>query len=106
MIEFTSTETQYRDTQVKGRVVTTMEPVTKQIGYGFPRPAFEVRQVIDGVVVRTQTFDTRLAAAEEYVMLRAHARRNLHEYLSSMQPEIGLYLDSQTRGVRDQREGN
>lgn len=77
----------YRDSQVKGRVVTTMTPVNIQIGYGIPRPGFEVKQVIDGVVTHVETFATRLAAADDYAMFRAHARRNLHEYLSSSRPE-------------------
>ena len=78
---------QYRDAQVKGRVVTTMQPVTRQIGYGFPRPAFEVRQVIDGVVTFTKTYGTKLEAADDYATLRAHGRRNLHEYLFSARPD-------------------
>lgn len=78
---------QYRDSQARGRVVTTMTPVNIQIGYGIPRPGFEVKQVIDGVVTHVETFDTRLAAADDYAMFRAHARRNLHEYLSSRRPE-------------------
>lgn len=78
---------EYRDSQVKGRVITTLSPVTRQIGYTMPRGAFEVRQVIDGVVTFTQTYDTKLEAADEYAMLRAHGRRNLHEFLESIRPE-------------------
>lgn len=78
---------EYRDAQVKGRVVTTMSPVTIQKGHGIPRPGFEVKQVIDGVVTHVETFPTRLAAADDYAMLRAYARRNLHEFLSSSRPE-------------------
>lgn len=77
----------YRDQQVKGRVVTSMTDVKIQIGIGYPRPGFEVKQVIDGVVTSYQTFTTKLEAAEEYAALRAYARRNLHEYLSSVAPE-------------------
>jgi hypothetical protein len=77
----------FRDSQVKGRVLTFMGPVSIQIGYGFPRPGFEVKQVMDGVVTSYKTFISKLEAADEYAMLRAHARRNMHAYLSSVRPE-------------------
>lgn len=88
-----------RDTQVKGRVMTFWLYIDQNRS--------RVVQTVDGSTTFTQEYETRLEAADDYAMLRAHARRNLHEYLASTQPEIGSYQDSQTRGIaRDQRQGN
>lgn len=67
-----------RDSQVKGRVVTTLTP---------DAGGWQVKQQIDGDTTYTEQFTIRPLAAEQFVTLRAHARRNLHEYLSSVRPE-------------------
>lgn len=67
-----------RDSQVKGRVITTLTPE----GDGW-----QVKQQIDGTMVSVESFTLRPLAAEQFVTLRAHARRNLHEYLSAIRPE-------------------
>lgn len=67
-----------RDSQVKGRVVTTLTP---------DATGWQVKQQIDGTTVTAEQFTIRPLAAEQFVTLRAHARRNLHEYLSSVRPE-------------------
>lgn len=67
-----------RDSQVKGRVLTSRGPLAS---------GFFVKQEIDGVTTAYQTYASNTEAAEDFVTLRAHARRNLHEYLSSVRPE-------------------
>lgn len=72
----------YRDVQVKGRVVTTMQTVP-----GGDEGDYQVKQVIDGHTMYNRQFMQKLSAAEEYAWLRATARRNLHEYLSDAAPD-------------------
>lgn len=68
------------DKQVKGRVVTNFDIVSTG--------GFAVVQTIDGTTTFYQEFATRLEAAEEYALRRAHGRRNLHNYLASIHTDI------------------
>lgn len=80
------------DKQVKGRVVTNFDSVSTG-GYA-------VVQTVDGTTVFYQEFATRLEAADEYALRRAHGRRILHEYLASIRPENQDYA---TEAYHDRR---
>lgn len=71
--------TYVRDSQVKGRVLTSRGPLATG--------GFFVKQEIDGVTTAYQTYEVVLQSAEDFATLRSHARRNLHEFLYDIRPE-------------------